>query len=591
MLAAPYHLGRPDALKGVVSTPRRVGAGPLPPGYGSVVIPLRYIGAPEMAEILKPLASPEAFIRVDPLRNLLILVGTRNQVDGWLSMIETFDVNLLKGMSVGVFPLKHISAKDVEAAMKLMISASGSKPDASGLLPGIGALRILPIERINSVLIVSPRAELIEQAGLWIDKIDRPLVSENEQQLFVYRVQNGAATSLAAVLNGVFGGGGAATATPRQGTGVAPGMATSATASRTGGATAQTAAAGQTNSTPNVTPVSMGDNVKVVADERNNSLVIYATAADYKKIETSLRRLDVAQAQVLIEASIVEVTLTGSLSYGLQWFFNNTFKHPGSGWGGTGTLQFSSSGSTPLSSIASGFSYTLTNPAKAIQGVLNALAQDSLVKVISSPSVMVIDNQTASINVGNQQPVQTGTTISSTSSVSSTSYEYKNTGVTLTVTPSVNAGDMVAMNVNQSVVDVGEKDSVTNQRSFMQRQIATRVSVKSGETIVLGGLIRGNSTKSNAGFPILKDIPLLGSLFGQTTKDSDRTELLVMITPRVVRTESDAADVSLELRERMKSLTRLGSELDVALPDASGSSDRIGLRAEDRAISGSAMQP
>ncbi|MBK9219238.1 MAG: type II secretion system secretin GspD [Uliginosibacterium sp.] len=584
-----YHLGRPEALKGVVPVPKRLGAGALPAGHGTVIIPLRYIGAAEMAEILKPVAGVEAFVKVDPLRNLLVLAGTRNQVDGWLSMVDTFDVNLLKGMSVGVFPLKHISAKDVESAMRLVVNVSGGKPDAGGALPGIGGLHILPIERINSVLIVSARAELIDHAAAWIEKIDRPLVSENEQQLFVYRVQNGAATSLAAVLNGIFGGGANAAAATRQGTGVAPGLNTAIAASKTVGSTSGTnqVATAQTAAAPVVTPVSMGDSVKVVADERNNSLVIYATAAEYKKIETSLRRLDVAQAQVLIEASIVEVTLRGSLSYGLQWFFNNTFDHPGAGWGGTGTLKFSDQ--SALSAATTGFSYTLTNPAKAIQGVLNALAKDSLIKVISSPSLMVMDNQMASINVGNQQPVQTGTTISSTASFASTAYEYKNTGVSLAVTPSVNAGDVVAMTVNQSVVDLGDKDPVTNQFAFMQRQISTRVAVKSGETIVLGGLIRGNASKSDAGFPLLKDIPLLGALFSSNTKTNEKTELLVMITPRVVRTGSDAADVSLELRERMRGLSRLGGELDVLIPEMSGS-ERSGIPAVDAKGGASVVQ-
>lgn len=585
-----YHLGRPEALKGVVPVPKRLSTGALPPGHGTVIIPLRYIGAVEMAEILKPVAGAEAFIKVDPLRNLLMLAGTRNQVDGWLSMVDTFDVNLLKGMSVGVFPLKHISAKDVESAMRLVVNASGGKPDAGGALPGMGALHILPIERINSVLIVSARAEMIDHAAAWIEKLDRPLVSESEQQLFVYRVQNGAATSLAAVLNGIFGNGTSASASTRQGTGVAPGLATATATSKP--ATAASGAGQATTAQappPVVTPVSMGDSVKVVADERNNSLVIYATAAEYKKIETSLRRLDVAQAQVLIEASIVEVTLRGSLSYGLQWFFNNTFDHPGAGWGGRGTLNFSDSPWSSATNAATGFSYTLTNPAKAIQGVLNALAKDSLIKVISSPSLMVMDNQVASINVGNQQPVETGTTLSSTSSFASSSYEYKNTGVSLTVTPSVNAGDVVAMTVNQSVIDLGDRDAVTKQYAFMQRQISTRVAVKSGETIVLGGLIRGNTSKTDAGFPLLKDIPLLGALFSANTKANEKTELLVMITPRVVRSGSDAADVSLELRERMRGLSRLGSELDVLIPEMSGS-DRGGLPALDAKGSAAVVQ-
>lgn len=590
-----FHVGRPESLKGVVPLPRRLGNGPLPAGHGAVVIPLKFVGAQEMAEILKPVAPMEAFLRIDPLRNLLIMAGGRNQIEGWLGMVNTFDVNLLKGMSVGVFPLRHISTRDVDAAFKLMTSSAAS-PVASaaantaaasgvaGQVPGMGALRLLPLEHINSVLIVTPRAELLDQAKEWIEKIDRPLASDSEPQLFVYKVQNGPAAQLASVLGGLFGGGGQSNA-PRTQSTVAPGLATaiaSTTASSNPFAVSGSTAGNQMTM-PATSARTMsntqtggaqsfgfadGSNVKIMADERNNSIVVYGTAAEYKKIESSLRRLDVAQPQVLIEASIVEVTLTGDLQYGLQWFFNNSLSRPGSEWRGTGSLQFSSGtssadGSSVFTPTSNGFSYKLLNPAGALQGLLNALAKDSLLKVISSPSLMVLDNQQASINVGSQVPVRSTTT--TTANVGTVqSFEYKNTGVQLQVKPSVNAGDLVALDVTQLVTDVGSIDGVTGQRAFLQREIKTKVAVKSGEMIVLGGLISSNTTSGNSGVPILKDIPLLGALFSNTSSVKNKTELLVMITPRIVRSEIDATDVSAELRDRMKSLKGLEKEIGLS---------------------------
>ena len=200
-----------------------------------------------------------------------------------------------------------------------------------------------------------------------------------------------------------------------------------------------------------------------------------------------------------------------------------------------------------------GFSYTLRNALGDVRAVLNALAEKSLVKVISSPSLMVLDNHTANIAVGNQQPVRVGETTTSGGNVT-TNIQYKDTGVTLSVTPSVNAGNMVTMQLNQAVTDVGQVDAATGQRSFLQRQFGSKVAVRSGETLVLGGLIRDNTTAGKSGLPGLQDIPVFGALFGTNNKSVNRTELLVVITPRVVRTEQDVRQLGQELKDRMKTL-------------------------------------
>ena len=195
--------------------------------------------------------------------------------------------------------------------------------------------------------------------------------------------------------------------------------------------------------------------------------------------------------------------------------------------------------------------------------MLNTLASKSLLKVISSPSLMVLDNHTAAISVGDQQPVNTGTTISSNGTIATTNnIQYKDTGVMLNVTPSVNAGDLVTMEIEQAITDIGRPDDVTGQRSFMQRQIASKVAVRSGETLVLGGLIKNNQSQGSSGLPLLSSIPVLGGLFGSQNKSDSRTELLVVITPRVLRSDEDARAVSREMRDRMRGLS-LG---DASLP-------------------------
>ncbi len=607
-----YHIGKPDVLRGIVSPPRRVGSGPLPPGYGTVIVPLQFVGAAEMAEILRPVAPGEAIVRTDTLRNVLILAGTRTQIEGWLELVSTFDVDLLKGMSVGVFPLKYASVSEVQAALRMMTSSpAASTPAGAAAAPGAGtgaaaaaaqaasparlpesnplygAVRILPIERLNSILVVTPRAAYLDQARAWIERLDRPSDNGNDVQLFVYPVQNGSARHLATVLNGIFGAEGGRTAASGA-TGVTPGVGASTGSTfgtgrqRIGSAfgggggafssgafgsgsmgsgafggsssSAFGGARGNESAQPGVTTVASGPGIRIVADEINNAILIYGSRAEYNRIEASLRRLDIAPVQVLIEATIIEVTLSDELKYGLQWFFQDKLRD---GWKGTGVLSDVAGGSR-LALPGAGFSYSVLNPFGDIRAVLNALADKSLIKVISSPSLMVLDNHPAGIIVGNQQPVETGSSVSD-SGVISTSIQYKDTGVALNVIPSVNAGNIVTMDIIQSVTDVGDPDIATSQRPFMQRQISSKVAVRSNETLVLGGLIRDNDTNGRAGVPVLHDLPVLGHLFGSTSRMRERTELIVVITPRVVRSDQDVRDVSDELRERMKSLATFDS--------------------------------
>jgi general secretion pathway protein D len=632
-----YHVGTPEALRGIVSAPVLAEPGKrLPPGYGAIIIPLQYLGAAEMANILQPFVPGDAILRVDSLRNMIVMRGTRAEAEGWLDLVDTFDVNLLRGMSVGVFPLKHTTASDVEAALRMMSGGAASAAAANAMAGGgrgqpaaqaataraaaggangagvgggaqaalgatgasggaamtglsessplFGAVRILPIERINAVMVVTPRAAYLDEVRYWIEQFDKPNLKNGEPQLFVYKIQNSSANHLAELINGIYGG---TSANSQAGaTGVAPGLnaTTGATANRALGSTSSTSLSslGSSNNSSinsrmgsntlaqrnaqeqaggNVSTVMLGQNVRVMADKINNTLLIYATPGEYERISATLKRLDIQRAQVLIEASIVEVTLSDGLEYGLEWSFNGAF---GGSRTGTGVIGAATAGALAATGSADGgFTYTVSS-ASGIKAVLTALAKKSLIKVISSPSLMVMDNHTAAIQVGNQEPVNIGTTTingSTTGVTSTTSIQYKDTGVMLDVTPSVSAGDLISLDINQMVTDLGA-DSTSKQTSgyptFMQRQITSKVAVRSGETMVLGGLIKDNSSRGKTGVPLLSQIPVVGALFGTTEESSARTELLVVITPRVIRSDEDARAVSRELRERMRGLTASG---------------------------------
>ena len=603
-----YHVGRADALKGIGSAVRQAGSGPLPPGYGAIVVPLQYIGAAEMATILKPMMPADALVRVDNLRNLLVLTGTRTQAEGWLDLVSTFDVNLLQGMSVGVFPLKHASIKEVEAALQLVsggggsaaagaVTTGGASAAAQGgravgpvslgeSTPLFGAIRIMPIERLNSILVVTPRAAYLDEARRWIERLDLPSDNGAEPQLFIYQVKNVNARHLASVLSGIFGAQSGVGSVANSG--VSPGLSTATGASfgqagatgASGGASAfggtSMASSGlglrsggllpgtssnqgvrgnaQGGTAPPAVSANIGG-VRIIADELNNSVLVWGPRSEYAKIEATLKRLDLPLTQVLIEASIIEVTLNDDLEYGLEWAFKDN--RATTDYTGIGTLNAGSSSRNPLSVLGNGFSYALKNPAGNVTALLRALSTKTTVKVIASPSLMVLDNHSASIAVGTQTPIQSGTTSNLEGTVTTTNIQYKDTGVNLMVTPSVNSGNIVTMQVDQSVTDVGAKDEVTNQRAFLQRQLSSKVAVRSGESIVMGGLIQERGTTSKSGVPILHTLPVVGNLFGSTAKDGARTELIVVITPRVVRTDIDIREVSDDLRDRMKGLKAL----------------------------------
>ncbi|RYG97489.1 MAG: type II secretion system protein GspD [Alphaproteobacteria bacterium] len=615
-----YHVGRAEVLRTIGGNVRQAGGSPLPPGQGVIVVPLQYIGAAEMATILRPMMPAESMIRVDNLRNLLVLAGTRTQAEGWLDMVSTFDVDLLKGMSVGVFPLKYASIKEIEAALALVSGAGGGatpspSPQAAGrgavsaatqpssgtgaaiMLgegnPLFGALRIMPIERLNSILVVTPRASYLEEARRWIERLDQPSDNGAEAQLHIFKVQNGNAKHLASVLSGIFGSmtGGSSSAGA---TGVAPGLSTATgntfgqsgipnafgnTASLLGGAQGNRTGAGlagggsalggrgtgqlgsntqaQQNTQQAAPAVAAIGNVRVMADELNNSLLVWGTRAEYGKIEATLKRLDLPPTQVLIEATIVEVTLGDTLNYGVQWAFSDSPE--GSSFTGAGNVG--GLNTSTLGGVTQGFSYILSKGGNA-RAVLQALANKSQLKVISSPSLMVLDNHTAAITVGDQEPISTASFIpNGANTIPIDTIQYKDTGVGLTVTPSVNAGNLVTMQVDQTVTQLGDRrDDANKQPSFQQRQISSKVAVRSGDSIVLGGLIRDNTTTGKTGVPFLQDIPLVGNLFGTNRNNNTRTELLVVLTPRVVRTDIDIREVSEDLRDRLKGLKVFGPD-------------------------------
>jgi general secretion pathway protein D len=515
-------------------------------GYGVSIIPLRYVAALEMQKILDPFLSDSTSLTIDSKRNLLLLSGTQQEQELIRDTIDIFDVDWMRGMSMGMYPLNYVDPKTLKDELDTILHAVEGEPSGE-LLDGL--IRTVPVERLNAILIISSTPAALREVETWLRRLDKP-GEHVGKRLYVYNMQNAKAVDLADILSTVFSG--AADTRTRRAAELAPGLKPveiGTPQSETGGQQSRPTIPGEGMFLPS------DDTIQIIADDVRNALVVLATPDDYKMVETAIRKLDVVPLQVLIEASILEVTLRDDLSYGVEWFFKNRLDI-NQGKTGVATLDL---GNTGISAQVPAFSYVIQD-ATGVNFALNALANESDVNVLSSPSLMVLDNQTATINVGDEIPVPSRQSISNLDPSSPTVNEiqYRKTGVTLTVTPRVNSGGLVTMEIVQEVSSaVNTTTSDIDAPTIQNRLIESVVAINTGETIVLGGLIQDNETRSESGIPGLYKIPLLGKLFGRTNNEMSRTELLILITPRVVGSRSDARAITNEFRKRLRSIVPL----------------------------------
>ncbi|MCB1773545.1 MAG: type II secretion system secretin GspD [Gammaproteobacteria bacterium] len=512
----------------------------LPAGFNVQVVPLQYVAAEEMAQILTPFVSANnQLLRVDTARNLLILADSGSNMERLLDTIDVFDVDRMAGMSVALFTPDFVEAATLAADLEQLLA-----DPQYGLMSGL--VRFIVVERLNGLIVVTPRAEHLARVREWITRLDRN-TGDASPRLFVYRVQNGKATDLAAMLSDVFAGSDKKTPVS-----LAPGLQPATVGKEPGNDQPERPtplAAARENLTQGL-QINPDNPVKIIADEPNNALLILARGTEYRQILAALRQLDVSPMQVLIEVTIAEVTLTDNLEFGVEWYFNEKV---GSSKRGIGRLDLGAAGIGP---VQPGFSYAITNGADTVYAVLNALATESNLSIISSPTLLVLNNQEANIQVGEEVPVATQQQQStSTDANIINSIEYRNTGVLLKVKPRINAGGLVIMEVEQETSQVPATNNADPLTPRIQtRNISSTVAVNSGDTIILGGLIIDNRDTAESGVPVLHKIPGLGALFGSKADNQGRTELIVLITPRAVSNSTAALQVTEEFRRRLQKL-------------------------------------
>ena len=541
-------------------------------GFSTEILQLQYVSAEEMRRLLEPVL-PGVISAADVATNRVTISGTSGQRSSARDLLRQFDVNWLRGMTFALYiPRKTDSRLIVPELEKLLNS-----PDA----PTRNLVRLISMENLNGILAISRQRQYLDDVGRFIEVLDRE-GQNNEPRLFVYRVQNGRSRDLARTLNTAFGNG---SSSNEQGNDPARDVQFSQSPDGNGRAdqtrgdngnsggnsfginsqnrqqSQQSVAApndGNSSSGGNGTTRPSGIAANISSDDNNNAIVVFGTPREYAIIEDALRKLDVLPSQVLIEAAITEVSLTNDLRYGLQWNFTS---------GNSNGVLTESSNNLNLVRNTPGFSFAFS-PFSSINAVLNTLENKTNVNVVSAPKLLVLNNQTAILQVGDEVPIATQNSTSNTNDTSPTinSIEYRDTGVILKITPRVNANGIVMLDITQEVSDVNDtvaRVNGINSPTISTRRISSTVAVKDGEVLALGGLIRNTQSKGRIGIPFLSQIPIIGGLFGRQTTTGNRIELIVLLKPRVIRTVEDGRAVTDELRAKIQTLEPFKSSGDI----------------------------
>jgi general secretion pathway protein D len=561
-------------------------AGRTEPGYGVSVVSLRYVSAPALVKLLDSFAIRPGQVRADPTRNLLLIQGTGPERRNTMETALSFDVDWMRGQSVGIFPVQFSSPEPIIAELEKILDAGDG-----GLSQGNIKFQIMA--RMNGILVVTKKPDLLRAAETWIKRLDTS--DTNRTGVHVYRVNYGEAKQVAKVLNDIFVGGSSsgafdtpASTAPRSSSerlslGGSQSGGGGSTGGGLGGGQASGGAGGSSSgfqstigkaNTANANALdargagsgggssgsggALLEGVRITSDASSNSLLIYASNENYQLILRTLAQLDRPQLQVAIDATVAEVTLNDTLSYGVQFYLQK---------GKVGLIN--STGSTPLGGIGA----SATGVASAILGqtlpgfnflvgsqsqpnvVIDALHAVTDVKVLSNPSLVVTDNQVATLSVGDDVPISTGTAnVLTTSNTVVNTIDYRSTGIILRVVPRVSANGNVRLEIEQEISSVASGAGSTQNLTptISQRKVKSSISVATGQTVLLAGLIQEQKEVDHSGIPLIDQFPGFGNIVGNTGHNITRTELIIFIRPQIIRDSVDAGFIAEELRTKLK---------------------------------------
>ena len=547
-------------------------------GYGISVVPLQFVSAQTLVKLLENFAAKPGLVRPDPTRNLIVIQGNSADRRAAIETALNFDADWMLGQSVGIFPVSNSTPEPIISELERIIDAG-----EGGLSQNV--VKLEPIGRQNAILVVTRKPEFLKRVEIWIKRLDKSGGAGTGVK--VYRMRYGDARQVAALLNDMFlgssaspdsatnqlvpGGGAIASSSGRLNSRGSQSIASpaptaagtqqpSTTAPASFNARFADAAGGrlaQRGSAPSALGSGQGGsgailtNVRITPDSVNNALLIYANQENYHIIERALLQIDRPQLQVAIDATIAEITLNDALRYGVQFFMNSkdVGLKPDSG------SILNSAAKAVLARTLPGFNFLVGTESEP-RVILDALHQVTDVKILSNPSVVVVDHQFATLQVGDQIPITTRTaqSVDVPTAPVVNNIDYRNTGIILRVAPRVNANGNVLLDVEQEISAVANTPTAgTLTPTVSQRKVSSSIAVASGQTVLLAGLISERQDRSRNGIPGLDQIPVIGEFFSTSNSGTtQRTELIIFIRPQIIRNGVDASRIAQELRAKLR---------------------------------------
>ena len=514
------------------------------------IIKPNFIPITELDKVIKPFLSDEKEVILFPQNNMLIIADLASNVRKLRDIMSLLDIDIFSNMSIRIYPVFNSEVNDMAKDLGAIFGSFGiSSKEARG-----GGITFTPITRSNSLLVVSSMPGILEKVENWIKELDRPPSDESKVWVHVYYVQNSKAKDLAEVLKQVYvktketTRPGQPSPTPTPPSPTPPRPPTTKPVPTPTPATPTREDAGRT----------VEGDINIVVDEQTNALVIRALYRDYKAILETIQKLDIYPKQVLIDVFLADITLDESIQFGVEWSqFSGTIGDY------TSTFIGIASPPSPIPAYSGGFRYSVVDAAGKVSAAINAAAKDNRLKVLSSPHILASNNKEAKIQIGTEQPILTSTYTGTTtqSDVITGTIEYKDTGIILTVTPRISDGGLITMEVQienskASSTTIGSANSLLTVPVFDKVTAKTTLSVQEGQMVIIGGLIADLKTVKKSGIPILYKIPILGALFGYQQYEDKRTELVLLMSPRIITDQKTSRAVTDEYEQRLKQIRK-----------------------------------
>ncbi|UOM34666.1 type II secretion system secretin GspD [Acuticoccus sp. I52.16.1] len=528
------------------ATPGRVDRGRGGPGWGISVVPLRYVSVDTISTILQGFVVPTDNLSLSVAENALVVRGPSGKRAEVVDAIVSFDADWMKNQSVSIFELRRAKPEDVVSELNTIFASQEENVAA-------GAIEFKALPRVKAVMALSKSRDLMRRASAWVRRLDIQN-AKSAENVFVYRARYRNAAELANVVGELFNADTSTSRQPRRAaaSNVESAFAAESTTLRDRFSEAASVLSGDPAGDIDLSSGNSESPIKVSADVANNAVVVFADGATYEKILATLKALDATPVQVAINVTIAEVRLTDQLEFGVQYFVKS--KSVGLDRN-VGSASLFTEVANTLQKQIPGFNFVVGSNSDP-DVIISALDEITDVEILSSPSLVVVENETASLQVGDSVPV----TVRQAQSVENVDapivnqVEFRDTGIILEVTPRIGENDAVTMKVSQEISAVAsDADSLTP--TFSRRRVNSAISVQSGQTVLLAGMISARRRDRDQGIPVLKDVPGVGKLFSETAKGQERTELVVLIRPVVIRDGVDAQSVAEELRMRMPILS------------------------------------